>query len=98
MRLWPIMMTLLVIGVLPVCAEQAEVTVTKMPANVKTQIFDPRRPPRDMPPLTPPEEAVCASDFLSTATVGGQAALTDSTHGKLTINKITITLKLNITI
>jgi hypothetical protein len=51
-----------------------------------------------MPPLTPPEEAVCASDFPSDASVGGQAMQRDAIHGKLTINQIKVTLQLNITI
>jgi hypothetical protein len=77
---------------------QAQVTITKVPVHVGTQTFDPRRPPRHMPPLSPPEEAVCASDFLSDASVGGQAVQTDSTHGKLTINQIKVTLKLDIAV
>ncbi len=75
-----------------------QVTIMKMPVVAGTQTFDPRRSLRDMPPLRPPEEAVCASDFLSDASVGGQAEQTDATHGKLTINRIKVTLHLNITI
>jgi hypothetical protein len=48
--------------------------------------------------LSPPEEAVCASDFLSDASVGGQAMQTDGTHGKLTINRIKVTLQREIAI
>lgn len=76
----------------------AQVTITKVPVKVTTQTFDPRRPPRTMPPLTPPEEAVCASDFLSDASVGGQAEQIDATHGKLRINQVRVTLQLDITI
>lgn len=68
-----------------------------MPAQVGTRYFDPKRPPRDRPPLTGPEEAVCAGDFLSDASVGAQAMQTDATHAKATINKIRMTLQLNIT-
>lgn len=75
-----------------------QVTIMKMLVVAGTQTFDPRWPLRNMPPLRPPEEAVCASDFLSDASVGGQAEQTDSTHGKLTINRIKVTLQLNITI
>jgi hypothetical protein len=91
-------MVLLSAGMSSVRADQAQVTITKMPVIAGTQTFDPRRPPRGRPPLTPPEEAVCASDFLSDASVGGQAEQTDATHGKLTINRIKVTLQLNITI
>ncbi len=55
-------------------ADQSEVEIVKMPAQVGTRYFDPNRPPRDRPPLSAPEEAVCAGDFLSDASVGAQAA------------------------
>ena len=74
------------------------VKVTKMPADVQHRTFDPRRPPREMPELKPPENAVCASDFLSNANVGAQGVQIDATHGKLTVNLIEVTLQLNITI
>jgi len=74
------------------------VKVTKMPADVQHRTFDPRRPPREMPELKPPENAVCASDFLSNANVGAQGVQIDATHAKLTVNLIEVTLQLNITI
>jgi hypothetical protein len=100
MSAWAILVVLSFAGLSSVWTDQAQaqVTITKVPVNVSTQTFDPRRPPRNMPPLTPPEEAVCASDFLSDASVGGQAEQTDATHGKLTINQIKVTLQLDITI
>ena len=99
MRLRLIVMVLLLIPWVPsVHAEQPQVTIVKMPVNMGTRYFDPRRPPRERPPLRGPEEAVCASDFLSDASVGGQAALTDATHAKVTINQIKVTLQLDITI
>lgn len=100
MSAWAILVILSFAGLSSVWTDQvqAQVTITKVPVNVSTQTFDPRRPPRNMPPLTPPEEAVCASDFLSDASVGGQAEQTDATRGKLTINKINVTLHLDITI
>src|SRR5207247_6873077 len=74
------------------------VKVTKMPADVQHRTFDPRRPPREMPELKPPENAVCASDFLSNANVGAQGVQIDATHAKLTVNLIEVTLQLNVTI
>jgi len=74
------------------------VKVTKKPADVQHRTFDPRRPPREMPELKPPENAVCASDFLSNANVGAQGVQIDATHAKLTVNLIEVTLQLNITI
>jgi hypothetical protein len=79
-------------------AEQPQVEIVKMPAQVGTRYFDPKRPPRDRPPLRGPEEAVCAGDFLSDASVGAQAVQTDATHAKATINRIKVTLQLDMTV
>jgi len=78
--------------------EQPQVEIVKMPTQIGNRYFDPKRPPRDLPPLQPPEEAVCAGDFLSDASVGAQAQMTDATHARATINRIKVTLQLNITI
>jgi len=98
MRWWIIVMFLLVAEVSSVQAEQPQVEIVKMPAQVGTRYFDPKRPPRDRPPLTGPEEAVCAGDFLSDASVGAQAVQTDATHAKATINRIKVTIQLDITL
>ena len=98
MRLWSILLVFLIAAVMPVLPAQAQVEVVKMPAQVGTRYFDPKRPPHDRPPLTGPEEAVCAGDFLSDASVGVQAMQTDATHAKATINRIKVTLQLEITI
>jgi hypothetical protein len=80
-------------------AEGADtVQITKLPVEVKYRTFDPRRPPSDMPKLQPREAALCAAEFLSSASVSGQAAQTDPMHAKLTINRVEMTLQLNITI
>lgn len=93
-----LLMVLLVPGVPAGHAEQPQVTIVKMPVNVGTRYFDPKRPPQERPPLRPPEEAVCASDFLSDASLGAQAVQTDATHAKATINLVKVTLQLDITI
>ena len=98
MRWWVIGVIPLIVSTASVRAEQPQVEVVKMPAQIGTRYFDPKRPPRDRPPLTGIEEAVCAGDFLSDAAVGSQAQMTDATHAKATINKIKVTLQLNITI
>lgn len=82
----------------PAAQQASLVKVTKMPVTVQHRTFDPRRPPREMPELTPPENAVCASDFLSNASVGGEAVQIDATHATLTINRVEVTLQLNVTI
>ncbi|MEQ1794402.1 MAG: hypothetical protein ABL970_09450 [Nitrospira sp.] len=98
MRWWIIMVGLLIIDVPVVLADQPQVEIVKMPVQVGPRYFDPKRPPRDRPPLTGPEEAVCAGDFLSDASVGAQAQMTDATHAKATINRVKVTLQLNITV
>ena len=73
--------------------------IVKQPARVATRTFDPANPPADMPPLgSNGEIAQCVSDFSAQANVGGQAERNDSTHALITINQITVTLQLDITI
>ena len=74
------------------------VKITKMPVTVKYRTFDPHRPPPEMPRLKPPESALCVAEFLASASVSGQAVQTDATRAKLTINRVDVTLQLNITI
>ncbi len=79
-------------------ANNPQVEIVKVPVKAQTRKFDPKNPPADMPPPEPPETAECDSDFLSDASVGGQAQVIDATHGKLTVNKVKVTIQLNITI
>ena len=97
MRVWFIMLALVIPAMPDAFAEPPQVEIVKMPAQVGTRYFDPDRPPRDRPPLTGPEEAVCVGDFLSDASVSGQVLQIDATHAKGTINRIKVTLQLNIT-
>jgi hypothetical protein len=97
MVLWIVLLGL-VIGMPVVHADQSQVEIVKVPVQVGTRYFDPKRPPRDRPPLRGPEEAVCAGDFLSDASVGAQAMQTDATHAKATINRIKMTIQLDMTI
>lgn len=78
--------------------EVAGVTVDKRPVNFVTRTFDPNDPPSDMPPMTPGEEAVCDTNFISNVNVGGQDSKTDDTHEIVTITQIAVTLQLNVTI
>ena len=97
MRVWTVLAAVWIAGLSSgwIDPAQAQVAITKVPVKVGTQTFDLRKPPRHRPLLSPPEEAVCASDFLSDASVGGQAMQTDSKHGKLTIDQINVTLRLD---
>ena len=72
--------------------------INKQPAAFANHTFDPAAPPPDMPPLSPGEIAVCDSNFISYASIGGQPRRTDAMHATLTIAKVNVTLQLNINI
>ncbi|MBH0177132.1 MAG: hypothetical protein HP491_04535 [Nitrospira sp.] len=97
MRVWFIILALVIPAIPDVFAAPSQVEIVKIPAQVGTRYFDPNSPPGDRPPLLGSEEAVCAGDFLSDASVGGQVRQTDATHAKVTINRIKVTLQLNVT-
>ena len=67
-------------------AEKVPVQIIKEPAVIASRNFDPAAPPPDMPPLHPYEIAVCDSDFVSNANVGGESRAKDSTHATITIH------------
>jgi hypothetical protein len=73
-------------------------TITKQPINFASRTFDPENPPADMPQLAPGELAVCDSNFLSNANVGGDAHETDSMHAIVTVTSVSVNLQLNVTI
>ena len=72
--------------------------IIMQPVAVANRTFDPTAPPRDMPPLSGGEIAVCDSDFQSNASVRGESRQTDSTHATITITQVKMTLQLNINI
>jgi len=73
-------------------------TIIKQPVAFATRTFDRAAPPADMPSLTSGEDAACDSEFLSSASVGGESRQTDATHATFTIAQVKVTLQLNITI
>jgi hypothetical protein len=77
-------------------AQTPGVTIDKQPETYSTRTFDPKKPPADMPPPTPGEDAECDSNFFSDAAVGGQARQTDATHAIVTVNQVKVTLQLEI--
>jgi hypothetical protein len=74
------------------------VTVDKQPVNFVKRSFEPDAPPADMPAMSPGEQAVCDSNFISNVSVGGQTEAMDGTHAIVTITRVAVTLDLNITI
>lgn len=77
-------------------AQTPGVNIIKQPETYRSRSFDPAKPPAEMPPPTPGEEAECDSNFLSNAAVGGQAKQTDATHATVTITQVNVTLQLEI--
>lgn len=74
-------------------------TIVKQPVRFVTRAFDPAHPPADMPPFRSSDEiAQCVSDFAAQANVGGEAQRSDPTHAVLTVNQITVSLQLDVTI
>jgi hypothetical protein len=95
---WPSAIAILILACPWVAAQTPGLTVDKQPATLAKRTFDPAKPPADMPPPTPGEDAECDSDFLSDANVGGLARQTDATHATVKISQIKVTLQLNMTI
>lgn len=79
-------------------APQAPIQITKQPMNFAMRTFDPGAPPREMPPLSEGELAVCDSNFTSSAALSGKNHRIDSTHAMLTVTGAKVTLQANITI
>lgn len=79
-------------------AQTPGLMIDKQPETFTSRSFDPAKPPSDMPPPSPGEDAECDSNFLSDAAVGGQARQTDATHATVTISEIKVTLQLEIII
>jgi hypothetical protein len=72
--------------------------IIKQPVNFANRTFVQENPPPDMPQLAPGELAVCDSNFLSNANVGGDAHETDSTHAIVTVTSVNVNLQLDVTI
>jgi hypothetical protein len=98
MRKWLSAIAFLILTALSTTAQTPGLTINKQPETLASRSFDPAKPPADIPPFSPGEDAECDSDFLSDANVGGQARQTDATHATVTITQINVTLQLNITI
>ena len=88
------------IAVLAPPAESADaaVEVVKRPAKIIRRTFDPQNPPKEMPPLTPPEAALCQGESHIEARVGGETTSGNDGFASLKVNKIEIELKLTITV
>jgi hypothetical protein len=71
-------------------AQRSAVRVTREePVIVRTE-FDPRRPPADMPPLTPPESGVCRTTFELDAGVTFSAERLSGTTARIYVDELDI--------
>lgn len=75
-------------------AQRAAVRVTREEPIVERIEFDPRRPPADMPPLTPPEAGVCKTTFELSASVRYSAERLTSTTARIYVEGLDIVTRL----
>ena len=75
-------------------AQRAPVRVTREEPIIERTEFDPRRPPRDMPPLTPPESGVCKTTFELSASVTYSAERLSRTRARIYVDELDIITRL----
>jgi hypothetical protein len=75
-------------------AQAAAVRVRREQPVVRRTVFDPRYPPRDMPPLTPPESGVCKTTFELAASVSYSAERLSSTVARVYVDELDIVTRL----
>lgn len=71
-------------------AQRPAVRVTREEPVIERIEFDPRRPPRGMPPLTPPESGVCKTTFELTASVSYSAERLSPTTARIYVDALDI--------
>ncbi len=75
-------------------AQRSPVRVTREEPVIQRTEFDPRRPPRDMPPLTPPEAGVCKTTFELSASVTYSAERLSRTTARIYVDELDIVTRL----
>jgi hypothetical protein len=75
-------------------AQASPVRVRREPSVVRRTTFDPRHPPRDMPPLTPPESGVCKTTFELAASVSYSAERLTRTTARVYVDELDIVTRL----
>jgi hypothetical protein len=79
-------------------AGRPAVRVTREAPVITRTDFDPRRPPADMPPLTPPESGVCKTTFELSAGVSYSAEQLSAGRARIYVDGLEIATKLRIDI
>lgn len=75
-------------------AQPPAVRVTREEPVVERTEFDPRRPPRGMPPLTPPESGVCQTTFELSASVSYSAEPLSPVTARIYVDALDIVTRL----
>jgi hypothetical protein len=76
----------------------AGVNVTAQPAKVTTRTFDPRHPPRGMPPLRGSEAAVTESKYACQVQIGVEVTQSGDEKPQMKITDVTAELRLEVVI
>jgi hypothetical protein len=75
-------------------AQRDPVRVTREEPVVERREFNARRPPRDMPPLTPPESGVCKTTFELAASVSYSSEPVSATRARIYVDELDIVTRL----
>lgn len=81
-------------GVGPARAQRPPVRVRREEPVIVWREFDPHRPPRDMPPLTPPESGVCKATFELEASLSYAAERLSATSARIYVEAVEIVTRL----
>ena len=81
-----------------VLAQASPVRVMRKEPVVKRAEFDPRRPPANMPKLTPPEAGVCNTEFALDVGVGYSIDIVSATAVKLSVDELDVVTMLTLSI
>jgi hypothetical protein len=76
-------------------AQRSPVTVAREEPIVQRTEYDPRRPPRDMPELKPPESGVCKTTFELAASVNYSAERLSRTTARIYVDELDIVTRLH---
>jgi len=74
--------------------QRSAVRVKREEPVIERSEFDSRRPPRDMPPLTPPESGVCKTTFELAASVNYSAERLTRTSARIYVDELDIVTRL----
>jgi hypothetical protein len=78
----------------PGFAQRSPVRVTREEPVVKRREFDARRPPRNMPPLTPPESGVCKTTFELATNMSYSSERLSATRARVYVDELDIVTRL----